>query len=265
LILAVTALAVFGSSCKMLQSRDQINHGVTAFKNAQYPEAVEHFKTAVELDPNFTTARLYLATAYMLQYIPGAESVENNNMASAALEQFNKVLEQEPKNTTAMGYIASLYLNQKKWEDARQEYQKLIAVDPKSADSFYSLGFIAWSQWYPALGTAKAALGMKPEEGPIKDKKVKEELKTKYIAMVDSGIDSLKHCLDVNPEYDDAMVYMNLLVRERADLADSKEEYQSQIKQADDWMAKALATRKAKAEKKEKASGGGGITAEPTK
>ena len=73
LILAVAALAVLGASCKKLKSRDQLNKGVEAFKNAQYPEAVEHFKTAVELDPDFPTARLYLATAYMQQYIPGAD------------------------------------------------------------------------------------------------------------------------------------------------------------------------------------------------
>ena len=65
LILAVAALTVLSMSCNKLQSRDQLNQGVQAFKNAQYPEAVEHFKTAVELDPNFPTARLYLATAYM--------------------------------------------------------------------------------------------------------------------------------------------------------------------------------------------------------
>jgi len=64
-----------------VEIRDQLNQGVQAFKSAQYPEAVEHFKTAVELDPNFPTARLYLATAYMQQYIPGSISPENDQMA----------------------------------------------------------------------------------------------------------------------------------------------------------------------------------------
>ena len=151
-----------------------------AFTNAQYPEAVEHFKTAVELDPGFSTARLYLATAYMQQYIPGADSPENTKMAKAAFDQFKKVLEQDPKNTIAIASIASLYLNQKKWDEAQQWYEKLIAVDPKNADAYYSMGFIAWSKWYPVYGTARANAGMKQEDpGPIKDKKVKEELKAK--------------------------------------------------------------------------------------
>jgi Tfp pilus assembly protein PilF len=111
LFLAVGSLALVGSGCKQLKSRDQINQGVTAFKGAQYPEAVEHFKQAVDLDPGFVTARLYLATAYMQQYIPGAESPENTQMAKAAMDQFNTVLETDPKNSVAIASIASLYLN----------------------------------------------------------------------------------------------------------------------------------------------------------
>jgi tetratricopeptide (TPR) repeat protein len=266
LILAVAALAILGTSCTQLRARDQLNKGVAAFKNAQYPEAVEHFKTAVDLDPNFPTARLYLATAYMQQYIPGAESPENKQMADAAHDQFMKVLDKDPKNVTALASIASLYLNQKKWDEAEQWYQKLVSVDPKNADAYYSMGFIAWSKWYPAYGTARANLGMKQEDpGPIKDKKVKEELKAKWTPVIDSGLKSLDMALQINPEYDDAMAYENLLVRERADLSDSKEEYASQIKVADDWVAKALATKKIKAEKKEKSANSGGIVAEPSK
>jgi len=76
-VLAIAALTVFATSCEKLKARDQLNKGVQAFKSAQYPLAVERFKTAVEYDPTFATARLYLATAYMQQYIPGADSPEN--------------------------------------------------------------------------------------------------------------------------------------------------------------------------------------------
>jgi Tfp pilus assembly protein PilF len=259
LVLAAAALAILGTSCQKLQSRDQLNKGVSAFKNAQYPEAVERFKTAVELDPTFITARLYLATAYMQQYIPGADSPENNQMAKAAHDQFMKVLDTEPKNPVALASIASLYLNQKNWSEARQWYEKLTAADPNNADAFYSLGFIAWSEWYPAYGTARANLGMKQDDpGPIKDKKVKEELKAKYGQVIDDGLKSLDRCLQINPQYEDAMAYENLLIRERADLVDSKDEYDKQIQIANNWVDKTLATKKAKAEQKN-SKGQGGI------
>jgi tetratricopeptide (TPR) repeat protein len=167
-IVAVAGVALFSAGCQQLKSRDQLNKGVQAFKSAQYPEAVEHFKSAVELEPDFAVARLYLATAYMQQYIPGANSPENNQMAQAAHDQFMKVLEKDSKDKVAIASIASLYLNQGKWDEAKQWYEKLIAVAPDNADAYYSLGFIAWSEWYPELGKAKAALGMKQEgEGRI--------------------------------------------------------------------------------------------------
>ena len=267
-ILPVAALAavlislpVMGTGCQKLQARDQLNKGVTAFKNAQYPESVEHFKTAVELDPNFPTARLYLAMAYLQQYIPGAESPENNNMAKAAYDQFSEVLKLDSKNTLAIQSIASLYLYQKKWTEAREWYQRLISVDPNNTVGYYSLGFIAWSEWYPEYGKTRANLGMKLEDpGPIKDKKAKEDLKARFGPVIDDGLKALDKALDIDKEYDDAMAYENLLVRERADLADTKEEYEKQIKIADDWVAKNLATKKIKAEKKSKS--GGGITTE---
>jgi hypothetical protein len=70
---------------------------------------------------------------------------------------------------------------------------------------------------------------------------------------------ALDKALDIDKEYDDAMAYENLLIRERADLADTKEEYEQQIKIANDWVDKNLAAKKIKAERKNK-SGGGIVT-----
>ena len=270
--LAVTGLTIFVLSltgCDKLKSRDELNKGVASFKNAKYVEAVEHFKTAVELDGTNPNARLYLATAYMSQYIPGAESPENLQNAKAASGQFLKVLEQDPKNTVAVTSLASLHYSEaqgatgleakiKKLDEAREWYEKLTQIDDRNKEAYYSLGVITWAKWYPQLATARAKLGMKPEDpGPIKDKKLKEELKAQYGPMVESGIKNLQKALDVDPQYDDAMACMNLLIRERADLADNSEDYKKEVDIADNWVQKALETKKIKAERALKKSAGG--------
>jgi tetratricopeptide (TPR) repeat protein len=194
----------------------------------------------------------------MSQWIPGATSPENLAFAQMAKDEFLKVLEKDDKNTTALASLASLAYNQasslsgeekvKKFDEAADWYKKLIAADPKNKEAYYSLGVIAWAKWYPALMTARAELRMKPEDpGPVKDKKVKEELKAKYSAMVDDGIANLQKALDLDKEYDDAMAYMNLLIRERADLVDNPDDYKKQIEVADSWVQKALDTKKLKA------------------
>ncbi len=259
-IVAIAAMTVLATSCEKLKARDQLNKGVQAYKSAQYPQAVERFKTAVELDPKFATARLYLATAYMMQYIPGAESPENMQMANAAQDQFQKVLAQDPKNELAIAYIALLYFNQKKLDDAKQWYERLISVNPKNKEAYYTLGVIAWTKTFQPRMEARAKLGMKPEDpGPIKDKKVREELLAKNGPVVDEGIKYLDKALQIDPEYDDAMAYENLLFREKADLEDSAEAYKKDTEIADNWVQKNLETRKIKAERKPT---GGGITQE---
>jgi tetratricopeptide (TPR) repeat protein len=259
----VTGILILGvmlgtTGCDKLKSRDDINKGIAAFKNAKYGDAVELFKQAAALDPDNPNARLYLATSYMSQWIPGAMSPENLQFAQMAKDEFLKVLEKNPNDPTALASLASLSYNQasslsgeekvKKFDEAADWYKKLIVADPKNKEAYYSLGVIAWAKWYPALMTARAELRMKPEDpGPVKDKKVKEELKEKYSAMVDDGIANLQKALDLDKEYDDAMAYMNLLIRERADLVDSPDEYKKQIEVADSWVQKALDTKKLKA------------------
>lgn len=231
------------------ESRNWVNIGVQAFRNAQYPEAIRDFQKAVELDPSFVTARLYLATAYMQQYVPGADTPENRETAANAEDNFRRVLAQDPANRVALNSIASLNLNQKKWDDAQQWYEKLIAADPSNADAYYSLGFIAWSKWYPNYQQARAKVGMKPEDpGPIADFSTKQDLRTKYGGVLQDGIANLQRALELNPQYDDAMAYMNLFFRERADLADTQEEYRQDIAAADRWVQKALETKKLKAQ-----------------
>jgi len=257
--LAVAALTLFASGCQKLKARDELNKGVQAFKNAQYPQAVERFKTAVELDPSFSTARLYLATAYMQQYIPGADSPDNMQMADAAKDQFEHVLSAEPKNELAIASIANLYFQEKKFDEAEKWYQKQVEVDPKSKEAYYTLGVIAWTKAFQPRMDARAKLGMKPEDpGPIKDKKVRAELAAKNGPVIDEGIKDLDKALQLDPEYDDAMAYENLLYREKADLEDSPEAYKKDTEIADNWVQKSLDTRKIKAERKP--AGAGGIT-----
>lgn len=234
-----------------LDTRGWINRGVTQFKSGNYPAAVAAFQRAVESDPSNLVAHLYLGTAWLQQYIPGADSLPNRTAAAAANLEFLRVLELDRGNKTAMSSLASLDMNQKKWDDAQAWYEKLVAADPGNANAWYSMGFIAWSRWYPAYSAARQSLEMKPADpGPLTPGAAKEDLKTRFSTILESGLHDLQQSLLIDPQYDDAMAYMNLLIRERADLRDSGEEYQQDIAVANDWVNKAMAVKKAKSEQK---------------
>src|SRR6202030_3278457 len=90
LLAGVMVLA--GTGCNKLKSRDDLNKGVSAYRNAKYNDAVSFFQEAADLDPENLNARTYLAIAYMMQWIPGAESPENVQFAAKARDEFGKVL-----------------------------------------------------------------------------------------------------------------------------------------------------------------------------
>src|SRR5271166_1031600 len=125
-VLAILLVLFSAVGCNKLSARNQLNKGVQAYKNAKYEEAIEHFKNAVELDPGFINARLYLATAYATQYVPGAESAENTRYAEQAINGFKQVLDLHPpkeQQLLALKHIAGIYRDTKQFNLAQQYYQ----------------------------------------------------------------------------------------------------------------------------------------------
>lgn len=258
LVAAASVFVILGASCAKLKSRDEMNRGVQAYKNAKYVDAVNHFKSAVELDPTNENAQLYLATSYMTQWVPGADSPENNRAQKAAKQEFMKVLEKDPQNKIALASLASMSYSQAGFgtpeqktealEDAKKWNLKRVEVDPKDAEAYYSLGVIAWAEAYPNIQTERVKLNMKPEDnGPIKNEKVKAELKEKYGKTIDDGLASLQKAIDIDKENDDAMTYLNLLLRKKADLDDTADEAKADVAKAEEWANKSLELKKIKA------------------
>ena len=263
--LAAVALALFASmGCDKLRARDQLNKGVKAYKDNHYEQAITHFQNAVTLDPALINARMYLATAYVSQYVPGIDTPDNLQNAQNAIEEYTKVIDANPsrdqKVNSAKG-IAYLYLNQKKWDQAKQYYRMASDLDPNDAEPYYSIGVIDWSQSYQPRMEERAKLGVKPEEhlsAKNKDqRKLCEQLKAKNSGVIQEGIDSLDKAIKLRDDYDDAMAYLNLMYRERADLeCDDEAARAADLKTADQWVDKAMQAKQARAAKAAAAQGG---------
>src|SRR5436189_4270332 len=134
-----------------LQAPDQLNKGVAAFKNAKYATAIEYFNQAKELDPGLMNARLYLATAYASQYIPGAPSEQNVRLGTQAVNEFKEVLQLDPNNLSAIDGIGSILFQMagtpydpKKFEESKSYHQKHIEIKPNDPEPDYWIGVIDW-------------------------------------------------------------------------------------------------------------------------
>src|SRR6201997_650194 len=139
LTLAAVALALISSlGCDKLKARDQLNKGVKSYKDNHYEQAIDHFQEAVRLDPTLINARMYLATAFVSQYIPGVDSPDNLRTAQQAIDEYQKVIDANPsrdqKVNSAKG-IAYLYLNMKKWDEAKKYYRMASELDPQDGST----------------------------------------------------------------------------------------------------------------------------------
>ena len=263
--LAVAAALLSATGCQKLQARDRLTKGVHAYKAANYEKAIEYFKDAVRLDKDLRVAKLYLATAYMQQYVPGVDTPENNANAQQAIEEYQAVLADDPgrqEKVTSLKGIASLYMNMKKFDQSGEYYKKAIEADPSDPEAYYSVGVIDWTQSYQPRMEERSKAGLRPDE-PLKDKKLCAKLREDAGAIIQDGIDNLNKALQLRQDYDDAMAYMNLLYREKADReCDQPDVQKADLKTADDWVNK---TMEAKKEKAAKQSGANGITMDQSK
>jgi tetratricopeptide (TPR) repeat protein len=248
------------TGCNKLKARDQLGKGVQAFKNNKYEEAVGHFQNAIALDPNYEQAKLYLATSYSYQVVPNLDTPENLAVAQKALDGFQSVLAKDPTDLTALKQIASIDRNIKKLDEAKEYEKKVIALAPDDAEAHYTIGVVDWMQAYKNAITILAADGLTDDGlGNVKKSKAAcAKIQEANKALVDEGLQYLQKAVEINKTYDDAMSYLNLTYRRKADMECGDDAARkADLATADDWSQKAMGARKANELEKEKKTGGG--------
>ena len=254
------------SGCNKLKARDLLNKGVAEFKGGQYDKAIEYFKQAKDLDPNLMNARLYLATAYASQYIPGAPSEQNVRLGTQAVNEFKEVLELDPNNLSAIDGIGSILFqmsgqpyNPEKFQESKSYHQKHIELKPTDPEPYYWIGVIDWTQAFRGNAELRTEYNKEHINKQVKESDplpaaVRTQFIDKYGKLVDEGIASLQKAIQLRPDYDDAMAYLNLLYRRKADMAESAEERASYQKQADDLVEKVKEIKQKRAEQPQQTS-----------
>jgi tetratricopeptide (TPR) repeat protein len=261
LAVALAGMVLSMGGCNRLQARDQLNKGVDSYKAARYEEAIGHFQKATELDPSLPMAKSYLATALAQNVVPGLTTPDNLKNAQQAISIFQDVLNKEPNDVNSLKQIAAIYFSIKNFDQAKEYQKKVLAVDPKDPEAAYTIGVIDWTLAHENTLKALAAANMNDDgEGNSKaPKKVLQQIKEQNTPMVTEGLQYLNQALANRANYDDAMSYLNLTYRRKADVDYTDPgAVKEDVAAAKDWSSKAMGTRKANEEKKDK--GPGGIT-----
>ncbi len=242
------------------RARDRLNAGVQAFKSGEYDQAIEDFKQAKMLDPSFLNARLYLATAYAAQFIPGAPGEENTRMGEQAIEEFKGVLDIDPKNLSAIDGIGSILYHMAgtpfdaaKFKESKSYQLKHIQIKPDDHVPYYWIGVIDWGIAFHANKSLREEYN-RLEPSQIKDSDpmpitLAARFREQVGMVVDEGIENLKKAMELQPEHDDAMAFLNLLYRQKAELEPTPELREADVKTADDLVDQVKALKKKRLER----------------
>jgi len=139
-----------------------------------------------------------------------------------------------------------------KLEESKKYHEKHIQLKPDDPEPYYWIGVIDWSLAYRGNkdlreeynNTAKKTI---KESDPMLEK-LASQFASKYGSVVDEGITNLKKAIELKPEYDDAMAYLNLLYRQKADTETAAAARDADIKVADSLVDKVKAIKQKKME-----------------
>jgi tetratricopeptide (TPR) repeat protein len=247
--LLITALLFSAAAAQTPENfKDTLARGAIAFKSGQFADAATAFEQAHDLDPNSTIAIVDLACAYAYQVVPNLDTPENLALADKAIALFRLIPAEDSSYYIALKQIGSLYRNTKRFDQAREAELASLNLQPDDPDTHYTIGVIDWTQAYKFATMTLNMSGL--TDNGIGNAKMTsatcEKIRTHNAPLIEDAITHLTRAVDLKPTYADAMEYLNLAYRRKADFDCANPAARAQeIATAEDWVRKATAAHKA--------------------
>lgn len=167
----------------------------------------------IEMDPKETANLFALAKVY-----------EDFGDYERAEQMLLKAKEVAPTQSAVYMQLAGYYNRQGEFDKTIEALQQRAEKEPTNPEAFYTISTYYWDKAY-------------------RDFRMPEADKRK---MVQAGVDNVDKALSIKADYDEALVYKNLLLRLQANMEKDAGKQASLLKQADALRDKAEALRKAK-------------------
>lgn len=215
------------------------NQGAKAFNEKDFATALDRFNTCSIIDRSNYKSFLYTGLAYTLtrQYDQAILYLENGlklspdnpellkGLADAllysgkqkeALQEYNKILAKDPKNKEVLVNIISIYSNAKDFDQALSYSQKLIKEEPTYKDGFFNMGTI----YLQKIIQANLALdSLKDESGKyLTDEKSArriEELTKKRSELLASAQSAFEKVMQLDTSDVEAQIYLAQVCQEQ--------------------------------------------------
>jgi predicted Zn-dependent protease len=158
-------------------------------------------------------------------YIALAKIYEDAGAYDEAEKMYIQAKQAKPNDPTVYMTLAGYYNRQGRFDKTIDALEERAAKEPNNPEAFYTIATYYWDEAY-------------------RDFKLKDNEKKAY---VQKGIEAVDHALQIKPDYMEALVYKNLLLRLQANLEKEPAKQQALIKEADKLRDRAQELRKQKA------------------
>lgn len=158
-------------------------------------------------------------------YFQLAKLYEDAGESEAAEKVYIAAKDAKPSDVNTFIQLAGFYNRQGNFPKAIDAFEQRANREPNNPEGFYTVATQYWDQAYRGVG-------------------VKEADKRQY---VQKGLAAIDHAIQLKPDYVEAIVYKNLLLRSQALLEKDPAKQQALIKQADSLRDQAEEIRKRKA------------------
>jgi tetratricopeptide (TPR) repeat protein len=195
--------------------------------------ALQYLVAAYGADKMNDPAKAEPVVQKMIQLDPGdpdnyfalAKIYEDAGAYDAAENVLVKAKEAKPNDPAVYMQLAGYYNRQGQFDKTIQALEERASKEPNNPEAFYTISTYYWDKAY-------------------RDFKLKDNEKREF---VQKGIEAVDHALQIKPDYTEALVYKNLLLRLEANMEKDPAKQQALIKQADQLRDKAQELRKQKA------------------
>lgn len=259
-VLIPLALCTLLVGCGKVKARMEFKQGNASYKSENFREAIKYYKRGLELDPGARQVWRSVGLAAMAVYRPGDTTKQNLSYAEEALGAFEKFAEAYPEDAKVQDYILTILMSSERYDDALTRLRVKSKKDPNDkANNQAILTVLIRAEklddaiaYVKSLGTradsvAHYTVGVAAWDKAYHDPMLSPEQRG---VIVDAGVDSLRKSVAMTPDSFDSLVYLNLILREKAKLEVDPVVQQALIAEAVIYQDKAkaiVAARKAQA------------------
>jgi tetratricopeptide (TPR) repeat protein len=193
-----------------------------------------------------------------IEYLVALYAPEKLNTPEKSEPLVQRLIQTDPNDPSLYYVLGKVYEDAAKLEEAEQTYLKAAAIKPTDPEPYQVLsGFYDrkgdWAKAVEAMAKRAENDPRNPEAfhqmGAWLEAKVRQDYTISAAekrVFVERGLEAENRALAINPEYFDAMVYKNILLRQKANLEPDRAKQAALIREADQIREKAMALQKQK-------------------